>query len=134
MSSLVQACIRVLQRMVLACRVTVGSRSGISCGRLCPWGQVTAFVALLALDTRRIARRQLELAPCVHAPASWFAGKHPAPAAAGETAAAAPTADVGVALEDVDAPALTNGDGAAHAGARWPLLRGLCLSYADTIG
>ena len=91
-----------------------------------PVWQVTAFVALLALDTRRVARRQLELAPCLRAPTSWFTPRQAAPAAAGENGAAdsaaapqqASTADVGVALDGDGAhePARTNGSGADHAG------------------
>ena len=34
--------------------------------------QVSAFVALLALDTQRIAQRRLDVAPCVRLPESWL--------------------------------------------------------------
>ncbi len=48
--------------------------------------QVTAFVALLALDTERIAEGRLDCAPCVCAPAaaqlSWDMDDDPPPAAA----------------------------------------------------
>jgi len=55
-------------------------------------GQVTAFVALLALDERRVAARRLDAAPCLRLPAAYFGADPAAPAAAppAEPLAAAP--------------------------------------------
>lgn len=62
-----------------------------------PLHQVSAFVALLALDTQRIAERRLDVAPCVRLPESWLvaAEEEPPEDDVGSAAAGAPANGAG---------------------------------------
>ena len=104
--------------------------------------QVTAFVALLALDERRIAARRLDIAPCLRLPASVFgpadleqtlAGAPPpsAPSAADTAAAESAPDDVVDAAEPEGhaASATAERPGEENAGAR-----GVDASGRDTDG
>lgn len=53
---------------------------------------MTAFVALLALDERRIAARRLDAAPCLRLPASAFGPANPEQTLAGAPPPSAPSA------------------------------------------
>ena len=53
---------------------------------------MTAFVALLALDERRIAARRLDVAPCLRLPASAFGPADPEQTPAGAPPLSAPSA------------------------------------------